>query len=76
MRLIYGGSSRGLMGILASAVIENAGQVIGIMPKVVMEQEKPLHNPICDHPSDPERSEGAQIVRIQAMFGIVLIHFV
>lgn len=42
LRLIYGGSSHGLMGILASSVIKNAGQVIGVMPKVLMEQEKPL----------------------------------
>jgi uncharacterized protein (TIGR00730 family) len=41
-RLIYGGSSHGLMGILAQAVIDSGGQVTGIMPKVLIEQEQPL----------------------------------
>jgi hypothetical protein len=31
--LVYGGGSVGLMGILADAVLENGGQVIGIIPE-------------------------------------------
>ncbi len=37
--LIYGGSSKGIMGALANAVMENDGKVIGIIPKVLTEWE-------------------------------------
>ena len=40
--LIYGGSSLGLMGLLANTVIENGGKVIGIITKQLIEKEKPL----------------------------------
>jgi uncharacterized protein (TIGR00730 family) len=42
IRLIYGGSSHGLMGILANEVLAYGGQVTGIMPKSILEIEKPL----------------------------------
>ena len=32
-RLIYGGSEIGLMGVLANAVMENGGEVIGVEPQ-------------------------------------------
>jgi uncharacterized protein (TIGR00730 family) len=37
--LIYGGSSTGLMGVLADGVIENNGEVIGILPRFLQEKE-------------------------------------
>ena len=40
--LIYGGSSHGLMGLLAYTVKEHGGTVIGIMSKQIIEKEKPL----------------------------------
>jgi uncharacterized protein (TIGR00730 family) len=36
---IYGGGSVGSMGALASSVLENQGQIIGIIPKFMMELE-------------------------------------
>lgn len=33
--LVYGGSSKGVMGALANAMLENKGKVIGIMPKIL-----------------------------------------
>ena len=30
--LVYGGGKAGLMGVLADAVLENGGQVIGVIP--------------------------------------------
>jgi uncharacterized protein (TIGR00730 family) len=33
--LIYGGSSKGIMGALANAVLERNGKVIGVMPKLL-----------------------------------------
>ncbi len=37
--LIYGGGNVGLMGIVADAVLENNGEVIGIIPKFLMDRE-------------------------------------
>ncbi|MBQ9827272.1 MAG: TIGR00730 family Rossman fold protein [Lachnospiraceae bacterium] len=38
-RLIYGGSKMGLMGIIADAVLEAKGEVIGVEPRFFVEQE-------------------------------------
>ena len=37
--LVYGGGSVGLMGILARAVVEHGGDVIGVIPKAIAEME-------------------------------------
>lgn len=37
--LVYGGGNIGLMGILASTVLETGGEVIGVMPRQLAEQE-------------------------------------
>lgn len=37
--LIYGGGSRGIMGTLADAMMENGGRVIGVIPKILIEWE-------------------------------------
>ena len=37
--LVYGGGNIGLMGILASTVLEAGGEVIGVMPRQLTEQE-------------------------------------
>lgn len=42
--LIYGGSSLGLMGLLAKTVIDQGGKVIGVITKQLIEKEKPLSN--------------------------------
>lgn len=42
--LIYGGSSCGMMGVLANTVKENGGCVIGIITKKIMEIEEPQKN--------------------------------
>jgi uncharacterized protein (TIGR00730 family) len=41
-RLIYGGSSQGLMGLLANAALARGGLVTGIIPQNLIPQEKPL----------------------------------
>src|SRR5687768_8015162 len=40
LKLIYGGGKKGLMGVLADAVLENQGQVMGVMPKALIEWEQ------------------------------------
>lgn len=42
MRLVYGGSSLGLMGLLAATVIDLGGKVTGIIPESLIAQEQPL----------------------------------
>jgi uncharacterized protein (TIGR00730 family) len=39
MRLVYGGSGRGLMGIAARAAVAAGGEVLGIMPRHLMRPE-------------------------------------
>ena len=39
VRLIYGGGSIGLMGIVMQAVLDNGGQVTGVIPAFLMRRE-------------------------------------
>jgi uncharacterized protein (TIGR00730 family) len=41
VRLVYGGGSIGLMGALATSVIEHGGDVIGIIPEFLTAKERP-----------------------------------
>ena len=37
--LVYGGGKLGLMGVIADTVLENRGEVIGIMPQFLVDRE-------------------------------------
>jgi len=39
VKLIYGGGSAGIMGVIADTVMKHGGQVIGIIPKLLLEWE-------------------------------------
>ncbi len=39
LSLVYGGSDAGLMGVLADAVLDAGGQVVGIIPETLIEKE-------------------------------------
>jgi uncharacterized protein (TIGR00730 family) len=39
LTLIYGGAHRGLMGVLADAVLEAGGRAIGVIPQALVEAE-------------------------------------
>lgn len=39
IRLIYGGANVGLMQVLADVMLEGGGEVIGIMPRILIEKE-------------------------------------
>jgi uncharacterized protein (TIGR00730 family) len=39
IRLVYGGGSVGLMGILADAVLEHGGSVVGVIPQALWDRE-------------------------------------
>ena len=40
IKLIYGGGKKGLMGIVADAVLQHEGSVMGIMPKLLVDWEQ------------------------------------
>ena len=39
IRMIYGGGNIGLMGVTATSVLENGGQVVGVIPEFLMSLE-------------------------------------
>lgn len=39
MRVVYGGASVGLMGVVADAVLAEGGEVIGVIPGTLVERE-------------------------------------
>ena len=39
LNLVYGGSDVGLMGVIADTVLENGGEVIGVIPEFFISQE-------------------------------------
>ena len=39
IRLVYGGGKKGLMGVMADAVLANEGNVMGVIPKFLVEWE-------------------------------------
>lgn len=39
IKLIYGGGSAGLMGVIADSVMQNGGEVMGFIPKLLLEWE-------------------------------------
>ena len=39
IRLVYGGASVGLMGTIADAALEAGGEVIGVMPRALVDRE-------------------------------------
>ena len=43
IKMIYGGGSSGLMGTVADAVMQNHGNVVGIIPHVLVEWERQHH---------------------------------
>ena len=47
IRLIYGGSNRGLMGAVANGVLEKGGSVVGIIPQL-LNQFETQHNSITE----------------------------
>ena len=39
LQLVYGGASKGLMGVLANAVLEAGGAVVGVIPQMLQAKE-------------------------------------
>lgn len=43
-QLVYGGGKGGLMGIVAQATLQSGGQVVGVIPKALVEREWANHD--------------------------------
>ena len=43
LTLVYGGAHRGLMGVLADAVLANGGAAVGVIPRALVELEVAHH---------------------------------
>jgi uncharacterized protein (TIGR00730 family) len=39
LKAVYGGGDKGLMGVIANTILENAGHVIGVIPELLIEWE-------------------------------------
>src|SRR5207249_7746139 len=57
--LVYGGSSLGLMGVLADEVIASGGKVIGVIPEALVGREA-AHQSGTEMKVGHTRHEGAQ----------------
>ena|SRR5688572_5353106 len=40
LKMVYGGSNKGLMGVVAGSVLSNGGKVLGVIPKILVEWEQ------------------------------------
>ncbi len=40
IKLVYGGGKKGLMGVIADAVLQHEGSVMGIIPKILVDWEQ------------------------------------
>lgn len=49
LRLVYGGGTRGIMGAVSDAVLQNGGDVLGVIPEFLVQKEAP------DDGSNPKR---------------------
>ncbi len=66
--LVYGGGNIGLMGILASTVLESGGQAIGVIPKQLADQEL-LHTQLTtSHIVDTMHERKALMAKLSAGF--------
>jgi len=70
-RLIYGGSSQGLMGMLANAALAKGGLVTGIIPQKLIPLEKPL-NTLDKLIVTDSMQERKQLMQIQADAFVVM----
>jgi len=44
IKLVYGGASVGIMGVLADAVLEHGGQAVGVIPEALVKKEVAHHH--------------------------------
>jgi uncharacterized protein (TIGR00730 family) len=71
LKLIYGGSDKGLMGILADAVLAHEGKIMGVIPEVLIEWEH-QHKGLSELAIVPDMHTRKKIIYDRADAAIVL----
>jgi uncharacterized protein (TIGR00730 family) len=66
--VVYGGASRGLMGILADAALAAGGEVIGVLPRALSHREIAHHGLAALHLVDTMHERKAKITELADAF--------
>jgi uncharacterized protein (TIGR00730 family) len=71
MGVVYGGASRGLMGVLADAALAAGGEVIGVLPRSLDHRELAHPNLSQLHMVDTMHERKARIVELSDAFAVL-----
>ena len=66
--IVYGGASRGLMGVLADAALAEGGEVIGVLPRALSHREIAHHGLAALHLVDTMHERKAKITELADAF--------
>jgi uncharacterized protein (TIGR00730 family) len=71
LKLVYGGGNKGLMGILADSVLEHDGQIMGIIPEMLIQWES-QHKGLTELAIVPDMHTRKKMIYERADAAIVL----
>ena len=71
LKAVYGGGDKGIMGIIANTILENAGHVIGIIPELLIEWEH-QHNGLTELAIVPDMHTRKKMIYERCDAAIVL----
>ncbi|HTQ66153.1 MAG TPA: TIGR00730 family Rossman fold protein [Puia sp.] len=71
LKLVYGGGNKGLMGVLADSVLENEGQIMGIIPEMLIQWES-QHKGLTELAIVPDMHTRKKMIYERADTAIVL----
>ena len=71
LKAVYGGGDKGLMGIIANTILENAGHVIGVIPELLIEWEH-QHNGLTELAVVPDMHSRKKMIFERSDAAIVL----
>lgn len=71
IKVIYGGGNKGLMGQVANAVLNNKGEVIGVIPELLLEWEQ-YHTGLTELITVPDMHSRKKLLYEMGDAGIVL----
>lgn len=71
LKAVYGGGDKGLMGVIANTILENAGHVIGVIPELLIEWEH-QHNGLTELSIVPDMHSRKKMIFERSDAAIVL----
>lgn len=71
IKLVYGGGKKGLMGVIADAVMHHQGSVMGVIPKILVEWEQ-QHEGLTELAVVPDMHSRKKMMYNMCDAGIVL----